>query len=194
MDRKGYERKALLLREIAWDFITPDTSQNQSKGRQSSKKPSSYIWGRVSKQVTNGYWDLEKTFISRHILHHHWYTCPIALPVRQNLQHTSLLTVVSSISAPSFRPLRHERNLCHVSGPSCEQLYATNTPLRKQETFLYEYPLHWVILRITKTHNWTLLLGNKPLKHGRHFNYWNQALNMRMRVCYLDCHYAGLRY
>jgi hypothetical protein len=30
------------------------------------------------------------------------------------------------------------------------------------------------------------------LKHGRHFDYWCQPLNMRMRVCYLDCHDAGL--
>jgi hypothetical protein len=27
-----------------------------------------------------------------------------------------------------------------------EQLYATDTSRHKQETFLYEYPLHWVIL------------------------------------------------
>jgi hypothetical protein len=31
----------------------------------------------------------KKTFISRHILHQHWYTCPIALPVRRNPQHWS---------------------------------------------------------------------------------------------------------
>jgi uncharacterized membrane protein len=30
------------------------------------------------------------------------------------------------------------------------------------------------------------------LKYGRHFDYQNQPLNMRMRVCYLDCHEAGL--
>jgi hypothetical protein len=54
----------------------------------------------VSKLVTN--WDktlnmwysnLEKTFISRHILHQHWYACPIALPVHRNPQHRSLLAV-----------------------------------------------------------------------------------------------------
>jgi hypothetical protein len=37
-----------------------------------------------------------------------------------------------------------------------------------------------------------LLFGSKILKHGRHFDYWNQPLNMRMHVCYLDCHEAGL--
>jgi hypothetical protein len=50
--------------------------------------------------------------------------------------------------------------------PSCEPLYAANTSHRKQETFLYEYPLHWVLLP-TKTHNRTLLFVN-ILKQGRH--------------------------
>jgi hypothetical protein len=31
-----------------------------------------------------------KTFISQHILHQHWYTCSIGLPMCQNLQHRSL--------------------------------------------------------------------------------------------------------
>jgi hypothetical protein len=30
------------------------------------------------------------------------------------------------------------------------------------------------------------------VKHGRHFDYWNQPLCIRMRVCYLDCHEVGL--
>jgi hypothetical protein len=67
----------------------------------------------------------------------------------------------------------------------------TNTSHRKQKTFLYEYPLHWVLLS-TKTYNRTLILGNTILKHGHHFDCWNQPLNMRMRVSYLDCHEAGL--
>jgi hypothetical protein len=43
-----------------------------------------------------------------------------------------------------------------------------------------------------KSHNRTLLLGSTLLRHGRHFDYWNQPLNMRMLVCYPDCHEAGL--
>jgi hypothetical protein len=54
--------------------------------------------------------NLEETFISRHILHQHWYTCPIALPVRRNPQHRSLLAVISAISALPFQPLVHQRN------------------------------------------------------------------------------------
>jgi hypothetical protein len=35
-------------------------------------------------------------------------------------------------------------------------------------------------------------LGSTLLKHGRHVDYWNQPLNMLMRVCYLDSHDPGL--
>jgi hypothetical protein len=48
------------------------------------------------------YSNLEKTFISRLIVHQHRYTCPIALPVRRNPQHRSFFTVVS-------QPLPHLR-------------------------------------------------------------------------------------
>jgi hypothetical protein len=54
-----------------------------------------------------------KTFISRHIFHQRWYIYPIALPVRRNPPHRSLLTVVWATSAPPFQPLRHQRNVCH---------------------------------------------------------------------------------
>jgi hypothetical protein len=37
-----------------------------------------------------------------------------------------------------------------------------------------------------------LILGGTHLKQGRHFDYGHQPLNMRMRVCYLDCHEGGL--
>jgi hypothetical protein len=43
-----------------------------------------------------------------------------------------------------------------------------------------------------KTHNRTLLFGSIPLKHGRHFDYWNQSLTTGMCVCYLDCYEARL--
>jgi hypothetical protein len=37
-----------------------------------------------------------------------------------------------------------------------------------------------------------LFFSNTPLKYGRHFEYSNQTLNMRMRVCYLDSQEAEL--
>jgi hypothetical protein len=43
-----------------------------------------------------------------------------------------------------------------------------------------------------KTRKRTLIFGSTFLKRGPHFDYWNQLLNMRMRVCYLDSHEAGL--
>jgi hypothetical protein len=77
------------------------------------------------------------------------------------------------------------------SQSSCEPLYATNTSHRKEQTFLYKCALHWVLLP-TKTHNRTLLFDSILHKHGRHFDYWNQHLNMSMRLCYLDCQGAGM--
>jgi hypothetical protein len=41
-------------------------------------------------------------------------------------------------------------------------------------------------------HNRMLLSGGTLLKHSHHFDQWNQFLNMLMRVCYLECHEAGL--
>jgi hypothetical protein len=65
----------------------------------------------------------EKNIFSQHILHQHWYTCPIALPVRRKPQHRSLLTVISATSDLRFNRFVLER----ISPLSCEPLYATNT-------------------------------------------------------------------
>jgi hypothetical protein len=70
---------------------------------------------------------LEKAFTSRHILHQHWYTCLIALLVRRNPKHKSLLTVESATSAPPFHHLRLSNVLERISLPSSEPLYATDT-------------------------------------------------------------------
>jgi hypothetical protein len=120
-----------------------------------------------------------KTFISLHILHQHWYTGLIALPV-----------------SPNPQPLPHLRFNLFVIGETfatkMEPLYMTNTSHRKHETFHYGYALHWVLLPTKKAHNRTLLFGSTFLKNGRHFHYRNQPLNMCMRVCYLDCHEVEL--
>jgi hypothetical protein len=67
----------------------------------------------------------------------------------------------------------------------------TDTSHHKEETFLYEYPLHWVILP-TKTQKRMLLFGSILAKHHHHFEYRNQPLNIRKFIRYLDCHEAGL--
>jgi hypothetical protein len=69
--------------------------------------------------------------------------------------------------------------------PSYEPLYATDTSHRKREAFLYEQPLHWVLLPRKKNAQQNSFFGSIRPKHGRHFDYWNQPLNMHMRVCYL---------
>jgi hypothetical protein len=130
--------------------------------------------------------------ISRHIFHQQWYTCPcpIALLVRRNPQHRSLLTLVSATSVPGRSSYATFERL-QISRPSCEPVYATNTSHCKQETFL------WMSFSIVsfcpqRTHNRTQPLGSAVLRHGRHFDYWNQPLNMHMRICYLDCHEAAM--
>jgi hypothetical protein len=60
------------------------------------------------------------------------------------------LTVVSATSTLVGHHLRLTNVLESISRPSCEPLYAINTSQRKQETFLYEYPLHWVLLPTKK--------------------------------------------
>jgi hypothetical protein len=88
------------------------------------------------------YLNLEERFISRRILHQHWYTCPVALLVRRNPQHKSLLTVVSVTCVLTFNLLISAKRL----PPRCEPLYATNASHRTQELFIYEYSLHWALL------------------------------------------------
>jgi hypothetical protein len=55
-------------------------------------------------------------------------------------------------------------DLERIFQPSCELLYVINTPHRKQETHIYQYNLHEVILPI-KMHNSALLFGSMLLKH-----------------------------
>jgi hypothetical protein len=50
---------------------------------------------------------------SQYILHKHWYTYSITLPVRRNPQHRRLSTIASYTSAPPFQPLLHHRNVFH---------------------------------------------------------------------------------
>jgi hypothetical protein len=71
--------------------------------------------------------------------------------------------------------------------PICVPFYETNTSHRKQETFFYEYLWHWVLLPERKR---TIERYSSVVMSLEH--YWNQSLNMCIRVCYLNCHEAGL--
>jgi hypothetical protein len=50
----------------------------------------------------------------------------------------AFFNTVPATSAPPFEPLV----ISETFATSCEPLYATNTSHHKQETFIYEYPLH----------------------------------------------------
>jgi hypothetical protein len=66
---------------------------------------------------------------------------PSLYPVRRNPQHRSLLTVVSANSAPQFHHLRISNVFEEISLPTCEPLHTIHTFYRKQERFIYDYPL-----------------------------------------------------
>jgi hypothetical protein len=138
--------------------------------------------------VTIWYLNLENTFIPRHILQQYWYRCPIALPLHRNPQHRSAFTVVSATSAPSFQPLHHQRN---VFRPVVNCFMRQTLPtVNRKHFFMSTFCIESFCSQ--KTYNRTLLFVRTLLKHGSHFDYWNQPLNTRIRVCYLNCHEARL--
>jgi hypothetical protein len=124
-------------------------------------------------------------FISRYILHQHWYTCPVALQVRRNPQH-GCFWLVSATSAPPFQPLRLQRNICHPVVNRFMRQIVPNvnrkhffmnilgiesfSPPKKRRTIercsSVLHPSSTVTILTTETNLWT----------------W------RMHICYLDCH------
>jgi hypothetical protein len=50
----------------------------------------------------------------------------------------------------------------------------------------------WISFCPQKTHNRMLFFISTLLQHGRHFDYWNQILNLSIRFCNLHCHETGL--
>jgi hypothetical protein len=62
--------------------------------------------------------------------------------------HPSACCTVDSAAISTRRPGRQQLRLSNIvqriSRPNCELFYATNTSDRKQEIYLYEYPLHCV--------------------------------------------------
>jgi hypothetical protein len=133
-----------------------------------------------------------KAFISRHVVHQLWYICPIALPVRRKPQHRSVLAVVSATFSPSrASSATFERPWENFSIKLWTALCDKTLPTVKRKHFFMNI-LCIVTFCPEKTHNRRLLFGSKILNHGSHFDHWNQPLNVRMRVCYLDCHEAGL--
>jgi hypothetical protein len=134
---------------------------------------------------------MEKTSISRHILHRHWYTCPIALPFRRNPQHASFWLLSQPLPHLRFIICDFRTFLREFFDPVVNRFTRQTLPTINRKHFLWTSFALSPFVHKKKTHNRTLLFVS-ILKHRRHFNYWNQPLNMRMRVFYLDCHEAGL--
>jgi hypothetical protein len=137
------------------------------------------------------YSNLGKIFISRHVLHQYWYTCPIVFPVRRNLQNRSFWLL--------SQPLPHLRfNLFIISEifatflDSIVNRFTWQTLPNVNRKYFFLNILCIESMWPQKARNTTLLFGSTPLKNGRHFDYWNQPLNVFMRVCYLGFHEAGL--
>jgi hypothetical protein len=113
----------------------------------------------------------------------HWYTWPIALPVRRNsaawktfdccLSHLQTSISNSLSSAKRFHPVVKRFTRQTLSNVKRTH-FIINVPLT--ESFCPQ-----------KAHNRSLFFVTTLLKHGCHFDYWNQPLNRRMRVCYLEC-------
>jgi hypothetical protein len=129
----------------------------------------------------------KKTFISWHILCQHWYTCPIALLVCRNPQHR-IFRLLS-------QPLLHLCfNLFVVSGtfaPRWNSFTQQTLPTVNRKHFFMN------ILCIgpfahRKMHNRMLLFSSTHSSMVAILTPETSLLNMRMCVCYLDCHEGGL--
>jgi hypothetical protein len=134
---------------------------------------------------------LEITFLSRHILHQHWYTCLIALPYVETRSIEVSWLLSQSIPNLRFNIWDYRTSLRGFLNPVVNRIARQTLPTVNTKLF-YEYCLHWVILPTKNTAKQNAAFGITILKHGRHFDYRNQPLNVLMRVCCLDCHEAGL--
>jgi hypothetical protein len=130
----------------------------------------------------------EKTFISRHILHQHWYTCPIALPLRRNSQHRNLLTFVSATSAPPFQPLRHQQNVCH---PVMNRFTRTTLPtVNRKHFFMYILCIESFCSERPHKQRWSSIVysSSRVTTLTTKTSLWTWACESAT----VDCHEAGL--
>jgi hypothetical protein len=87
-----------------------------------------------------------------------------------------------------FQPLRQQRNYCHLV---VNRFTRQTLPTVNKKHFVMNI-LCIKFFFLQETHNRTLLFCSMHHKDRHDFGYWNQPLNMRMLVYYLDCHEAGL--
>jgi uncharacterized membrane protein len=105
---------------------------------------------------------------------------------------TLIFTNASKPSAYESSDCCHFRTSVSTSSSSAKPLPPSYEPLYATVTNINRKHLLYSVLLPTKNaqHNTALWWGT--LKHGRHFDYRKQPLNMRVRVCYVGCHEAGL--
>jgi hypothetical protein len=83
------------------------------------------------------------------------------------MSSTNTDTLVSAISAPPFRHLRHQRNVCY---PDVNRFTRQTLPnVNRKHFFMNILCIEFYCLQ--KPHNGRLFFGNILLKHGRHFDY-----------------------
>jgi hypothetical protein len=106
--------------------------------------------------------------------------------INSSIRCSTVVSVAISTGDLVGHHMRLSNVIERISRPSCEPLYATNTSHRKQETFLYEYPPHWVFLPTKST--------TQRCSSVVHPSSTVAILTTEasMRACYLNCHEAGL--
>jgi hypothetical protein len=132
----------------------------------------------------------KKNVISRNILHQHWYTCPIALPVRRNPQHRSLCfcrNLNKATWSGIFCDFR--TSLREFLDPIVIRFTRQTLPTVNRIISLW---ISFALSPFAHKGRTTERCSSVAYSSKRHFDYWNQPLNMLMRVCYLDYHETGL--
>jgi hypothetical protein len=103
----------------------------------------------------------------------------IALPLRRNPKHRSLLS--QQLPHLRFNLFVISETLATFLEPDVNCFTRQTLPtVKRKDIFMYILSLSPSAHK-EKTHKKTLLLCN-TLKHGRHFDYWNQPLNMHTRL------------
>jgi hypothetical protein len=142
------------------------------------------------------YSKLDETFVSRPILHHHSYTCPIALPVRRNPQHRCHLTVLSHIRTSVYTSSPSAKHLPpwgQFLDPVVNRITRQTLPtVNRNHFFMNTLYVESLCQQKKKSTTWRWSSAIHSSSTVAIFDYWNQSLNTCMCVCCLDCHEAKL--
>jgi hypothetical protein len=147
------------------------------------------------KHKNTWYSNLRITFTSRYIPHQHWYT----LPELYKFVEISSIEIFWLLSQPlthlRFNSSSWKKRLPpwrQFLDPVVNRFIRQTLPTINRKHFFKNILWNESIAPPKITHNRMLFFGNTFLKHGRHFDYWNQPLTTSTRVCYQNSHEAGL--